>query len=703
MTRHLVTRTLAALVALSLVACGGSSSVPVSPIAPATALPTSAASTTSGGTVPYGQHLLSGATYVGAANLKGLGVDLYVPMRDAAGLETYARAASTPGNALYRHWLTPQQLGDRFGADATSYANLVASLNAQHLAVKQYPQRQMVRIRGAQADVQRVLGTTFGFYRKGKTLFLAPASAPKPLASLRVTAIGDAVAYTLRHRNFVPVRASSSFIEGYSPQQIANAFDYTGAYAAGYKGDGITIGIIGTGPITDGYPGSTGVGDVQDYRKLYNVSGNGTVKQDFDLNNVSPGTGMAGTSYSSGLASPPPVTSPNSSGCVSQGYSTSGDPSQITDYTSCNPEDTEAQLDTEQAATLAPDATVNFYIAYNPVETFCTAAQASSSSSANCSAPSQQLGLVLSDDEIQQAIADNQSDIISMSFGSDELDNNGFYFGGGAGGAAGSNGYGPTELASLLAEGIAIFVSSGDSGADACQGTTNESIAPDQACVSYPATDPSVVSVGGVNAPLNDAGTIVGPVTGWGVATQNTSVESPGGSGGGCSIFFQAPTYETALGSSLCNGTRTQPDMSLDGDTNTGVAVDTNADPSLGGRLIQAVGGTSVAAPEMAAMWALVLEACKNTSSCASQGSGSTPYRLGNPNPYLFPLVTSNSTANGQNYGSTFLDVQFGNNALPSTTGSNLDPGYSAGVGYDLVTGLGVPFARNVIKYVVGV
>ncbi len=710
MKRHPSHLVLATLVAISLAGCGGSSSVPIAPVVP-TAAPVASGSTTAGATVPYGQHLLAGATYLGGATLKDLGVDLYVPMRDAAGLQAYAKSASTPGNALYRHWLTPQQIGDRFGADATSYTNLIATLSAQHLAVKQYPQRQMVRVRGGQTDIQRVLGTTFGYYRKGTTVFLAPATAPKPLASLHVAAIGNAVSYTLRHRNFVPVRATSSFIQGYSPQQIANAFDYTGAYAAGYKGDGITIGIIGTGPITDG-DSRIGVGDVADYRRLYNVTGSGSVVQDYDTSQViaaqgtpspgtsappgytngggvSPGTGQNGGAYSVGLASPPPVTSPSSAGCVNQGYSAGSDPSSIVDYTTCNPEDTEAQLDTEQAATLAPDSTINFYIAYNPVECFGVCGASGSLTT------SQQIGLPESDDEIQQAIADNKSDIISMSFGSDELDNNGIYFG------SGTENYGLVEQASLLAEGIAIFASSGDAGAEGCQGTTNPTIDPDSPCVSYPATDPSVVSVGGVNAPLNDAGTIVGPVTGWGVSTQNTDIGAVGGSGGGCSAFFQAPTYETSVASSLCNGERTQPDLSLDGDTNTGVAVDTDADPTLGGRTIQAVGGTSVAAPEMAAMWALVLEACKNSSKCDSEGTGSTPYRLGNPNPLLFPLLNG---SNASSYAASFLDVQFGNNALPnSTTGTTLDPGFSAGVGYDLVTGLGVPFARNIIKYAVGV
>jgi subtilase family serine protease len=216
-----------------------------------------------------------------------------------------------------------------------------------------------------------------------------------------------------------------------------------------------------------------------------------------------------------------------------------------------------------------------------------------------------------------------------------------------------------------------------------------------------------VVSVGGVNSPLSASGALTGPLTGWGVQTQNLNVGTAGGSGGGCSLYFQAPTFElspylsVAVGSSpqsLCNGTRTQPDVSLDADTNTGVAVDMDADPTLGGRVIETVGGTSVAAPEMAAMWALVLEACKNSSTCSSEGSGSTPYRLGNPNAYLYYQLNSTS-----NYAATFYDVQFGDNALPSASGTGFAPGYAAGVGYDLVTGLGVPYARQLIKHVVGV
>ncbi len=670
-------------------ACAGGSSTSVAPVA----VGTTAAQSASGSAVPYGAALLRGATYLGPAHVTTVGLDVFVTMRDATGLQNYARDANDPSSATYRHWLTPQEIGDRFGAAASDYDAMTRTLVAQGIAVKSYPQRQMLRIAGPQRNVELALGLRFGTYRIGSKVVLEPIGEPRVPATLHVAALGNAVATTNRSRNIVPVRAAGAFVQGYSPQQIANAFDYTGAYGAGYKGAGINIGIIGTGPITDGDT-RIGTGDVADFKKFYGLGGAGTVAQIYDTRNVSPGTGKAGTSYSTGLATPPAVTSPVSAGCVRQGYTPTnpGSAANIRDFTSCNPEDLEAQLDTEQAAALAPDANVLFYIAYNPTECFGTCGASGSAS------PSPQIGLSLSDDEIQQAISDNRSDIISMSFGGSEPSSNGIYFG------AGSNSYGVTELASLASMGVAIFASSGDAGAEGCTGDTSAASTPNNPCVGYPATDPSAVSVGGVNAPLDGAGRLTGPLTGWGVQTQIAN-QTPGGSGGGCSAFFAAPGYESSIAGFPCAGKRTQPDISLDADTNTGVSIVVDADPNLGGRGIAAIGGTSVAAPEAAAMWALVLSACKQTSACSAKGSGSTPYRLGNPNSAYFAAY-KNATA----YASTFADVLFGNNALPGAVagssnsgGAAANGGFNAGQGYDLVTGIGVPYARNLIRTVVGV
>jgi len=566
---------------------------------------------------------------------------MFVAMRDAQGLTRYAASASDPASPLYRQWLTPQDLGERFGASQKDYDAAVTTLQQLGIATQTYPQRQMIRLRGPQAAVERALGTSFGIYRKGQSTFVAPAISPHPLAELHASGLKAVLGYTALRRHFIPVRAGNGSLQGFSPQQMANALDYKGAYAAGYTGSGISIGVIGTGPITDGDP-RISAGDVAEYRKLFGVSGTGTVKQVFSTDaNVSPGATPApggtpmprGYGYSTGLASPPPVTNPNAPACLTS-------PS---DLTKCNPEDIEAQLDTEQASALAPDADVLFYIAYNPNECF---------SSGPCPAGSgiNDMGLDLSDDEIQQAIGDNKADVISISFGGDEANFVGYYY------DSSGSGFGPTEFASLAAEGIAIFAASGDTGS----GST------------YPSTDPSVVGVGGVNLPLDSSGRLVGSITGWVY------------SGGGCSTIFPLPAYQSSL-TAFCT-TRAGPDLALDADTGTGVAEVAYAAPELGGRLVGTIGGTSIGAPGMAAMWALVLQACKQTPSCAT--GGAAKYRLGNPNPLLYKILAGKG---GMTYGQVFYDVTFGNN------------GFAAGNGFDLVTGLGTPFARNLVRSIVGV
>jgi subtilase family serine protease len=604
-----------ALVALA--ACGGSST-PVAPIA--AGLTNGSAAGPTQGAAAYGAPLLSGATFVKRATFGSIGVDVALKMHDLPGLLSYAKSVSDPKNAFYRHWLTPAQLGDRFGVSASDYAAATKYFTANGIGIQTFPQRQIMRVLGAQANMERTLGVQFGVYKKGGQTFVAPMDVPHPSLPVRVAALGNAVRYNLVSRRYLALRASSAFVEGYSPQQIANVFDYSGAYAAGFNGTGITIGIIGTAPIAEGDPNVT-YDDVAEYRKLFGVAGTGTVTQVVDTANYSPGngnpvagTGTPGEEYTqSGLATPPPLTSPTAAGCVSQGYNPNspGSYDNISDFTTCNPEDFEAQLDTEQAAALAPDANVRFYIAYNPDECFAYTCNSTY-------APTQELGVGESDDEVQAAIADNISDIITMSFGADEVVSQqqlGDY-------GTGTNDFGPMEYASLVSEGIAVFASSGDNGAEAC--TQDGTSLADEPCVNYPATDPSVISVGGVNTPLDDSGRLTGPITGWGLQTQIPAT-APEARAAAARAISRSRRMRRAI-TLPCSGMRVQPDVALDADTNTGVAVVVRyGDPTLGGRLIVPVGGTSVASPEMAAMWALVLQAAKQR--------GLHRGRLGQPRP----------------------------------------------------------------------
>jgi subtilase family serine protease len=180
-------------------------------------------------------------------------------------------------------------------------------------------------------------------------------------------------------------------------------------------------------------------------------------------------------------------------------------------------------------------------------------------------------------------------------------------------------------LAQGAAEGISFFVASGDSGSDDC-GTGGTA-------VDYPASDPNVSGAGGTTLTTGGNGDY-GSETAW------------SGSGGGDSAVFGTPDYQNDP-----SGQRAVPDVSLDADPNTGYAIF-----SAGQWMV--FGGTSCAAP----MW----------SGFAALYDATSGGQLGNGNEAFY------SIAGGPNYATAFHDVTSGDNG-----------GFTAGTGYDAVTGLG--------------
>ena len=497
------------------------------------------------------------------------------------------------------------------------------------------------------------------------------------------------------------IRMSRGNTIGFSPQMLANGFDYSGAYSKGYNGAGIDIGIVGTGPIdvsahgdvpTLGLYFKAPVAHVSiDQVRPWPASGqnNGTGTGAFDPN---PG----------GLASPPPVTAP----CTNPSFPTPPN------YHTCNPEDGEAQLDTEQQASLAPGAHVHFYFAYNPA--ICVDTNTGNESPPPCVGSQVAyplIGIQLADDEIQQAIADNKVDALSLSYGGGETSSCGFYFS--CSGLDQGTGIGPDEFAALATEGIATFASSGDTGNQSCfDGLGNPLTTP---CVSYPASDPSVTGVGGVNAPMDTTGKLLGQIAAWAFQTTgggSGTFQNDVGSGGGVSQVFTTPTWQQGVsvptgsnpGSQPLGGFRGVPDISLMADPDTGPALVVNAAFPGPGSGIGPSGGTSAAAPEAAAEWALVEQACKATASCATAGGGH-PERLGNPNPLFYKIYLSG--LNGSTYHDVFYDVLYGQNQAnspggPGGAGPPITGCCTSGKGYDLVTGLGVPFGGHLVQAITG-
>ena len=684
----------ASIAAFALSSCsgGGGSNTPTLPAANPAQGPT----TYNGPaalTYTWNQSVVTSAQYVGPLSGDGpMTVHVGLRLQNASGLLQYAQDASNPKSPLYRQFLTAQEIGARFGASNSDVAAAAKYFQANGLTFNTWPQQLVGVVHGNRSAMEKAFGVTFGMYQMHGVAFIAPSGGsphflqPVPVVSAMLAAnVTNATPFIIRF-------GAGNFV-GYSPQQIAHGFDYSGAWSSGYSGSGITVGIIGTGPI-DVNPSNGG--DVGLYQKTYGEIGQfhlASTGTSVAIVAASPqpasaqnnNTGTAPYDDPSGLATPPPVTAP----CGNQ-------LSSVFPTATCNPEDGEAQLDTETVAGLAPKASVKFYLAYN--DTDCT------TFAGLC--PTGALGiqgLFIADDEIQQAIADDTADVLSLSYGQGESTAYNNYFDGSG------DGIGPEEFAALATEGIAVFVSSGDTGNEACKNAST-GVWLTTPCVSYPASDPSVVAVGGVNIPLDSYGTLTGQITAWADQTSLGGSGSFGnniGSGGGVSQYFGAQTWQQNVKtpttsnppSPQLNGKRGVPDIALDADLFTGPSI--LFDGNFGGGY-GASGGTSAAAPEAAAMWALVLQACRATTGCGNGPSGHS-YRLGNPDGLLYQIYSSG--AHNLAYNQVFYDVLYGENqanGAGATPGPPITGCCTAGTGYDLVTGLGSPFAGHLIQAVTG-
>lgn len=207
--------------------------------------------------------------------------------------------------------------------------------------------------------------------------------------------------------------------------------------------------------------------------------------------------------------------------------------------------------------------------------------------------------------------------------------------------------------------GITFLASAGDSGAFADNQNT---IQP-----NYPAASPNILAVGGTTLTLS-GDSYVGE-TAWGNSNNSWQL---GGGGGGISQYESQPAYQSNAVSSISKTQRVYPDVSMEADPNTGVAVYDSYDfGTTTAWLPFPLGGTSLACP----MWAGLISIVDQGRSLGGQTSldGATQTL---PDIYQLP-------------SSDFHDIVTGNN------------GYAAGDGYDLASGLGSPIADRLVPALV--
>ncbi|HLY65100.1 MAG TPA: S53 family peptidase, partial [Chloroflexota bacterium] len=226
------------------------------------------------------------------------------------------------------------------------------------------------------------------------------------------------------------------------------------------------------------------------------------------------------------------------------------------------------------------------------------------------------------------------------------------------------------QVDSLLAGALAMgksksfFAASGDSGAYDCPDSSSSPTVVDFPAVDYPASSPYVTAVGGTTLSLTSPGMGYAGETAWSCTGQSSCVGGNGGSGGGCSQDWTSsggpaaepmPAWQQGR-ISLCGSNRAVPDVAGNADPSTGYSI------CYSGSCSWVYGGTSVAAP----VWAGIM-------ADINQGRVAKGLSVeGFANPSLY--------AAGSGSNPPFHDI---------TSGSNGQ--YSAGSGWDAVTGWGSP------------
>ncbi len=99
-----------------------------------------------------------GARVEAMAPTASVDFEVFLPLRDKAGLEALLAAQQTPGSTSYHHWLTPAQFGARFGPTQASFARVSQALTAAGLRVTDTHTRSL-HVAGAAAQASQALGT----------------------------------------------------------------------------------------------------------------------------------------------------------------------------------------------------------------------------------------------------------------------------------------------------------------------------------------------------------------------------------------------------------------------------------------------------------------------------------------------------------------------------------------------------------------
>jgi subtilase family serine protease len=182
---------------------------------------------------------------------QSMSLNLVLPLRDQAGLETLLQELYDPSNPFYRHFLTVQEFTAKFGPTEQDYDAVIHFAMANGFAVVGGSRDAMdVQLKGTVADVEAAFHVTIGLYQHPteNRKFYAPDREPTVDLPFRLWHISGLDNYSipqpaLVHRDLA-VRSNAT--TGSCPQASFCGSDMRAAYYGGtaLTGSGQNVGLL---------------------------------------------------------------------------------------------------------------------------------------------------------------------------------------------------------------------------------------------------------------------------------------------------------------------------------------------------------------------------------------------------------------------------------------------------------------------------
>ena len=615
-------------------------------------------------------------------------VTLWLTPHNRAALDTRVASAYDRSSPLYHQWLSRDALGKMIAPSDAEAAEVAKFLKASNLTIVAQDKFNLsVRARGTVGDVQKAFNVKLANVTfKGDTFRtnLADPTIADP-AGAHVMAITGLDNVGFVHHNI----AQSAAVKGMnlptakaaaSPDALGgdgNCFPGTGSEtfttsgsnpSATYTGNLYTKSGTGCGYTPTQIQAAYGLTSL--YSQGYDGTGQTIVIIDWCGSPTITGDANA-FSKKYGL---PALTSAN--------FAIINYPGQ----SSCSAEDPEINIDVEWSHAIAPGA--NIVLLVPPTPTF------------------QDI-----DSALVYLVENDLGSVVSNSYGSEEI-------------------YTDTTTLTLqnfiieaaAGVGIAVNYSTGDDG-----DFTFDFPQYDPPSVSAPADSPYATGIGGISLGLTKTKAIQFQAA-WG--TNETLLAEDGftpvpaenfgfdfGSGGGSSVFFAKPSYQSSLKGKF----RKLPDISWLADPFTGGIIAISVPFQSPAISYTVYGGTSLACPMFSALWAIA-----DQVAGASLGQAA-PMLYGAPSSAITDVVTvgsdtnvtaSYTRANGSTFNGsanslavplegthTYMSAIWNYPALaiPGTAlllTFGTDSGLKAAPGWDNATGLGVASPAGLVSYI---